>query len=273
MLDLRNIPAAIINLPTQHARRAAMGERFSQLGIAHHFVDGVTRYGKKKKNVAAAYAAAFDGFAKPPFMICDDDLMFTWDSTILPPPPEGADILYLGKSQLGCLPDRAEYNDLYHRRAYADLALAEALDENYLRLFSMISSIAIVILSERGRDRYRLEITKSYNRNMAVDVRYAYAMPELNVITPRKPVFVEDMALQPHDKNNEVRRLVTHASLPVSYEGERRVGQSMTYKVEVEARRRAGSTALDWHVLQSWPLERAHQLGFVDEDEVGEAML
>lgn len=272
MLDLRLIPAAIVNLPHQKDRRAAMTSRFQDWGIPHHFIEGETRFGKKK-NVAAAHARAFDSFPNAPFMICEDDLFLTAAALTLPDIPEGTDIVYLAKSQLGCLPDRADYNDIYHRRAYAELALAEAIDDHYLRLWTMISAIAIVVLTEKGRARYRLELKKAFNRNQAIDVRYSHAMPDLQVITPRHPVFVEDMALQPPAKSSEARRMITHAALPVGYEGERRIGQSMLYRVEVEARRRAKGGALDWHVLQSWPLERAAELGLVDEDELDEVML
>lgn len=251
-LDLRSVPAAIINLPGETLRRQHMAALFGRLGIPHQFVDGVSKHGKKR-NVAAAMAQAHDTFAAAPFLICEDDLLLMQPDVILPAPPVDADILYLAKSDHGCLPNRPDYAERYRHHSYAGFALAEAHDENYLRVTSMISAIAVLVLSEKGRLRYREELRKAFNRDMHIDVRYALAMPDLRVYAPRLPLFAKDMALQPPAKRNEVRRLITHTPLPVAYEGERRSGESKTFRIEVCARRNPASGALEWEVVEAWP--------------------
>jgi hypothetical protein len=254
-LDLRSVPAAIVNLPSQKARRDQMSALFTRLGIDHQFIDGVSRHGKKR-NVAEAMLKAHDAFSAAPFMVCEDDLLLMQADVVIPAPPADADIVYLAKSDHGCLPNRPDYAELYRHRAYAGLALAEAHDDRYLRLTSMISAIAVLVLSEKGRLRYREELRKAFNRDAPIDIRYALAMPDLRVYTPRLPIFAEDMTLQPPPKRNEERRLVTHAPLPVAFEGERRTGENMLFRLDVRARRNLVTEALEWEVVQAWPKPR-----------------
>lgn len=251
-LDLRTIPAAIINLPDQTKRRAHMEALFQRLGIPHRFFDGVSKH-RKKRNVAAAMMRAHDAFSSAPFMVCEDDLLLMQPDVILPAPPADADILYLAKSSDGCLPDRNNYQQLYLHRAYGGFAMAEAHDENYLRLTTMISAISVVILSEKGRLRYREELRKAFNRNTHIDVRYALAMPELRVYAPRLPVFAEDMELQPPEKRSEERRLITHSPLPVAFEGEVRAAENRHFRIEARAVRSPETLALEWEVVSAVP--------------------
>ena len=45
-LDLRDIPAVIVNLPGQTLRRQSMEALFTRLGIAHRFVDGLPSFAR-----------------------------------------------------------------------------------------------------------------------------------------------------------------------------------------------------------------------------------
>lgn len=266
-IDLRDIPVAVISIPNAQDRRAHIARHFAQIGLSYQFVDGVTQFGKKR-NVAAAHDAAFAHMGNAPFLVCEDDVELAWDAPILPPLPAGADIIYLANSQNAPLADRADYHDLYHRRAYSGLALAEAHDATYLRLTSMLSTVSYLVVSERGRARFVREAQKSFNRNTAVDIRFSYAMRDLNVYGLRRPLFVESMAAQPPAKRNEERRLITHSPLPVAFEGERRVGESQLFILEVEARRDPNTRLLDWEVLSATPKPRARELGLGNEDDI-----
>lgn len=253
LLDLRTIPAAIINLPSETLRRQKMVELFSQLGIRHQFFDGVSKH-RKKRNVAAAMIKAHDAFSTAPFMVCEDDLQLMQSDVIIPAPPPDADIVYLAKSHFGCLPNRPDHIEQFGFCPFDQFALAEAHDEHYFRLTSMISAIAILVVSEQGRQRYREELRKSFNRDVAVDIRYAFAMPDLRVYAPRLPVFAEDMALQPPDKCNEARRLVTHSPLVEVREGDTRRAETRKFQFEVRARRDSATGALEWNVERTWPI-------------------
>jgi hypothetical protein len=229
-----------------------MEELFSQLGIDHRFVDGESRF-SKKRNVAKAMMRAHRSFAAAPYLVCEDDLLLMQEDVVLPPAPADADIIYLAKNHAGCLPDRPDYNSRFGRRSYGGLALAEPHDDHYLRLYSMISAIAILVVSEAGRQRFLVELQKAFNRETAVDVRFAFAMPELRVYTPRMPLFAEDMALQLKANQSEDRRLLTHGQLPIAFEGERRTGEGTFNVVKVIARRNVDTAGLEWEVEDSWP--------------------
>ena len=125
----------------------------------------------------------------------------------------------------------------------------------------MISAIAVLVLSERGRERFVRELRIAFNRDTAVDVRFAYAMADLRVYTPRLPVFAEDMDLQSETARSEDRRLLTHAPLPTAREGDLRVGQGSLFRLEVCARRNPSTGALNWEVQQDWPTRRARRFG------------
>lgn len=250
VLDLRNIPSVIVNLPQHSQRRDHMKGLMTGLGMPHRFVSGVTKFGKKK-NVAAAHAAAFDTMEAAPFIVFEDDQELLWDDCVLPDPPQDADVIYLANSQLGCLPDTAEYKAKYRMNAYPGLALAEAHDAHYLRLYSMISAMAILILSERGRARYRLELKKAFNRDIPIDVRYAFAMPDLRVYALRSPMFAEAPDLQVAAKQGNARYDETHLPLPVAREGDIRIARHRHRKLVVQAVRDPQSASLNWHVQQA----------------------
>lgn len=251
-LDLRSIPAAIVNLPTDKHRRAFMEEQFGSLGIQTKFVPGVTKFGKKK-SVAAAYINAFEAMDQAPFVVFDDDQELLWDDCILPDIPADADIIYLATRNSGCLPDRPENKKKFGFHAYDGLALAEAFDETYLRLYSMISSMAVFVVSERGRERYRLELKKAYNRSTAADIRYAFAMPSLNVYALRQPMFAEKQSLQVPSKSGDLRVAATHTPLIVTTEGEVREASHRLRNLKVEAKRDVATQALNWEVLEVKP--------------------
>jgi hypothetical protein len=239
-----------------------MQDLFTSFGIDHTFVEGVTSEGKKR-NVAAAMRKAHERFAAPPFMVCEDDLFPLRTAPVLPPPPDGADIVYLANSSSGCLPERPDYRQRYLHRAFGGLALAEDHDADYVRLWSMISAIAILILTEKGRLAWREQLRKAYNRDTAIDVRFAYSMPDLAVYALRKPMFAEDPSLQPKGKRTEERRLLTHSPLPLAHEGEERVSEGTLYHVRVCARRNPETRGLEWEVLEDRPKPRAYELSLV----------
>ncbi len=250
VFDLRNVPSVVVNLPSDTHRRDYMTNLFTKLGMPHSFVPGITRFGKKK-NVAAAYAGGFDSIEKSPFIIFDDDQELLWQDCVLPHVPDDADIIYLATRNSGCLPDKPEYKSQFGLNAYDGLALAESYDDTYFRLYSMISSMAILICSERGKNRYRLELRKAFNRSTAADIRYAFAMPDLNVYALRTPMFAENQSLQVAAKSDEGRRAMTHTPLREVTENEIRIARHRHRKMAVKAVRDEVTKALNWEVLQA----------------------
>ena len=220
------------------------------LGISHQFVPGVTKF-RKKRNVAAAHANAFDAMGKAPFIVFEDDQELLWDDCILPDMPPDADIIYLANSQQGCLPDRDNNKEKFGLRAYYGLALAEVYNDEYLRLSSMISAMAILVLTEKGRLRYRDELRKAFNRDTAIDIRYAFAMPDIAVYALHAPMFAEAAEMQIDAKRTVGRFSETHAALPHATEGDIRIAYHRHHKLIVKAVRDAGTGVLSWKVNNS----------------------
>ena len=235
-----------------------MEEQFTSLGIEVQFIPGVTKFGKKK-SVAAAYANAFDAMGQSPFIVFDDDQELLWDDCILPDIPTDADIIYLATRNSGCLPDTPENKAKFGFHAYDGLALAESYDDTYLRLYTMISSMAVFVVSERGRERYRLELKKAFNRSTAADIRYAFAMPSLNVYALRQPMFAEKQSLQVPSKSGDLRVAETHTPLIVTAENDVRVSEHRIRSLKVQAKRDPETKTLNWDVLEVLPAVAASQ--------------
>lgn len=162
-LDLRELPAMVVSLPAETRRRAHVTDHFGALGISFEFIDGVV--GERKiRNVAIAHRNAFDAAKGLPFMVFEDDVVFCGKDLVLRDVPEDADIVYLGKNDDGCLPNVPEYSDRFGHRSLANLALASRHDASWLRLHSMVSAHAILIISERGNRELREAQRISKNR-------------------------------------------------------------------------------------------------------------
>jgi hypothetical protein len=218
-LDLRDIPAKVISLPGEDRRRAHIGQHFGELGISFEIIDGVVG-SRKIPSVALAHRNAFDAAQGVPFMVFEDDVFFCGESLVLEDVPDDADVIYLGKNDDGCLPNAREYTDRFGHRSLANLALASRHDDSWLRLHSMVSAHAILIVSELGNQKYREAQRISKNRITPLDVRYAYLMPHLNVYTPHRPLFAENPELQPKEKATGRRVNITHGALPMAEIGE-----------------------------------------------------
>lgn len=148
MLDLRSIPAVVVNIPDDKVRRSHIKQHFGELGLNFQFSKGVTKY-RKKRAVAKAHSTAFDTMETLPFWMAEDDVELKWGSCILPELPPDADIVYLATSHSGCCADPEPGDNLLGLTTAPYLALSEVHDENYARLSSMISAVAILVLTEK----------------------------------------------------------------------------------------------------------------------------
>lgn len=247
-LDLREIPATIINLPKERKRRAAMTERLGALGIPFAFSDGVTDQDGKIRNAAAAHRNAMAAAGDPPFMILEDDLEFRRASTVIEDVPDGADVVYLGISSVGCFPRASDYTRALGHRGVPDFVLASAHNPGFARLHSMISAHAVLFLTRTAVERYGQAQQLAVQRKIPLDVSYAYAMADLAVYAAIDPVFVEDQALQPRQKRSDSRAALTAGPLQLALPGDRRTGRRKRYTIEGEVA--AGEAGrLHWQML------------------------
>ncbi|MBK5934201.1 hypothetical protein C8N32_10273 [Rhodovulum imhoffii] len=232
--DLTTVACRVISLPMAGARRAHMQALLAGMGIIPEFRPGVPAR-RHALGCARAHLAATAGGAHLPLMVLEDDLALT--GAVLPPLPWDADIVYLGVSQFGCLPEQVAQEAGLGHRAIMGLALAAEAGEDWLRLYSMAGAIAILYLSDRGLEAWRAAMRRSLETGRPFDVFTAYAMPGLRVFTPRRPLFYESADLQrPHARVPPVRRESwTRTPLCPVAEGDRRTGLTREGPLRVRA--------------------------------------
>jgi hypothetical protein len=189
-----------------------------------------------------------------PTLILEDDLELAPGATGLPPLPEDADIVYLSVSPFGCLPWTYENLGLSRHRALEGLALASVHDASWLKLHSMSGAPAILYVSERGVDTWRQATLQARRFGGAFDVFTAYAMKDINVYAPYRPVFCERADLQRDNiRQNEdllERRLnFTRTPLQPFAAGDRTVVRFKGQRITVEAVEIKTGT-LQWEVVE-----------------------
>lgn len=253
MLDLRKIPAAVINIPTSVSRRSHIEKHFGAIGLKYTFVDGVTGAGKIR-GCARSHSAAFDTIGSAPFMVFEDDVELVWEAPILPYVPQDADAIYLGTNTGGCFPNTIDNKERFGHRSLAGFALATEFDNLYLRLHSMVSAHAILFLNDAARHLYRENLRIADKRKTPLDVRYAYLMSKLQVYGLREPMFVESQDLQTGNKKSAARGEITRKPLTASRPGDIKIGVKRGQRVTAcVVETTAGR--LEWSVVDLEPIE------------------
>jgi hypothetical protein len=184
---------------------------------------------------ALAHRKAMNAVTAWPSLVLEDDLQLAPGAAALPPLPENADIVYLSVSPFGCLPWTYDNLALARHRAIQGLSLASVHDANWLKLHSMSGAVAILYVTEKGLDTWKQATLHSRRFGGAFDVFTAYAMKDLNVYAPHRPVFCEDPALQREDLRQtpalfEQRLTFTRTPLRTFAAGDQTV---VTYKGQI----------------------------------------
>ena len=237
MLDLKNAVAEtiVINPPHLPLRRAASQALCKAAGLEQvRFSEGTTGL-PHQLACALAHRKAMNAVRAWPSLVLEDDLELAPGAAVLPPLPEDADIVYLSVSPFGCLPWTYDNLALARHRAVQGLALASVHDADWLKLHSMSGAVAILYVTEKGLDTWKQATLHSRRFGGAFDVFTAYAMKDINVYAPHRPVFCEDPALQRDDLRQnaglfEQRLNFTRTPLRTFAAGDRTV---VTYKGQI----------------------------------------
>lgn len=255
MIELRDIVAEtiVINPPQFPERRAASQALCDAIGLTNlRFSEGTSDL-PHQLACALAHRKAMNAVRSWPSLILEDDLELAADGAMLPPVPEDADLVYLSVSPFGCLPWTYDNLALARHRAVQGLALASVHDADWLKVHSMSGGLAILYLTERGLDAWKQATLQSRRFGGAFDVFTAYAMKDINVYAPHRPVFQENGDLQRDDlRQNKAllqKRLgFTRKPLRTFAAGDQ---TCVTYKgqnITVEAAR-TGPHVLEWQVV------------------------
>lgn len=247
-IPLQSVTCKVISMANARRRRRFTKRMFNHIGTPFDFVDGIEDTRKVRACILAHQKAheVMDGAL--PYAIFEDDLEFVWEEPILRSPPADADIIYLGTNTTGCFPRDPKFHALFGHRSVGNFALAEGYDDQYLRLYSMVSAHAVLFLTERGRDTYRVALDQALRRLIPLDVMYAYSMPELNVYAVRTPMFCESVELQPRSKASPDRLAITATPLTPAKPGDRREGEKKRWFITGEVIRNA-QNGLEWDLV------------------------
>lgn len=247
-IPLKSVSCKVISMAGARRRRRFTKRMFYHMETPFDFVDGIEDP-RKIRACILAHRQAHDAAAGAlPYAIFEDDLEFVWDAPVLKAPPADADIIYLGTNTAGCFPRDPRFHKVFGHRSVEKFALAEAYDDTYLRLYSMVSAHAVLFLTERGQQTYRAALDQALRRHIPLDVMYAYAMPDLNVYAVREPMFREDEELQPRSKRSPSRLAITSTPLTPAKPGDRRKGEKKRWFITAEVTRNA-QNGLEWDLV------------------------
>jgi hypothetical protein len=256
MIDLNGAVAEtiVINPPHFPLRRAASQTLCDSVGFkAVRFsagTSGLPHY----LACALAHRKAMDSITTWPSLILEDDLHLAADTALLPPLPENADLVYLSVTPFGCLPWTYENLALARHRAIQGLTLASIHNADWLKLHSMSGGQAILYVTEKGLDAWKQATFQARRFGGPFDVFTAYAMKDVNVYAPHRPIFCESGELQRDDlRQNEAllrRRLsFTRTPLQTFAAGDRTIVHFKRQKITVEAVEIKNHT-LQWSVVE-----------------------
>ena len=196
--DLRSVvaDAIVINPPHLGVRRQAARNLCTAIGFETvRFSDGISGQAHQLA-CTLAHRQAMEAVDRWPCLILEDDLELAGDVAEIPPLPEDADIVYLSVTPFGCLPWTYENLALARHRAIQGLTLASVHDADWLKLHSMSGGQAILYRTRRGLEAWKQATRQAQRFGGPFDVFTAYAMKDVNVYAPYRPVFRESGALQ-----------------------------------------------------------------------------
>ena len=243
----------IINPPHLTERRRSSEELCEAIGVRSVQFSAGTSGLPHQLACALAHRKAMDAVQKFPCLILEDDLELTGHSAFLPPLPGDADIVYLSVTPFGCLPWSYENLAVARHRALQGLTLASVHDADWLRVHSMSGGQAILYVTEKGLNAWKDATFRSRRFGAPFDVFTAYAMKDVTVYAPHRPVFSErgDVQRASLRQNAAVfakRMGFTRTPLTPFAAGERTVVRFKGQTITVEATG-TGEGRLQWTVI------------------------
>lgn len=208
-IDLRAARCLVINMTEDEARRAHMRDLAASLGLPAEILPAVRaspgRIGCGLSHIKALRRHLDDR----PLLILEDDVLTSGFEPVIVAPP-GADAVYLGASAYGAI----EMLDNIH---FSNMVIAEDAGEPLVRVHNMLSTHAILYLSERFK-RAAIEtiLNALLERDWAHDRGMARIQSDFAVYAQRRPMFYQAAALQgsPAAEHQEAMTRITINPLP-----------------------------------------------------------
>ena len=189
LLDPREMPVYVINLRREPERREFMQGQLDALGLDGRFITGVAcRPGAVGCAISHLKTLKEAGISVP-FLVLEDDckfirgqMQYTFEV------PERTDALYLGHSQFGLQDKPDKFGLRWGRQRNVKY---QGFDDDYIRIFNMLSRHAIIYVSEdfvRQALQANLNALLSKEFTYPGDVAYAELQSTAFVLATRQPL-------------------------------------------------------------------------------------
>ena len=191
-IDLTKIRVFVINCKDHPDRRRHITAQLSQLGLTFEIIEGIS---SKPGYIGCALShikILSKSGAKPPFIILEDDCSVTTSYQQHLNICDQADVVYLGVSTWGVLP-------AIYPRGIANAVIATRYSQDFLKLHNMLSSHAMLYLSERFVKAVRTKAIECLINEVCFDIGLAALQKEFLALTPNCPFFYQDKNYAGHE--------------------------------------------------------------------------
>ena len=185
ILDLASIPIFVVNCADRPDRLESISRQLDEFGLTFQVAHGIScQPGYLGCALSHLRAISLAGL-RPPFLVLEDDCRLTPQFQCRLEVPDDADAFYLGISHWGMLPDDPDQGVMH-------ATVATCHDSRFLRVHNMLSSHAIVYVSERFHLAAR-QVTLQYLLNARpFDIGLASLQRDHLVLTPSTPFVYQD---------------------------------------------------------------------------------
>ena len=188
-IDLRNCKTKVVGLAEDTARRASVTELCQRLGLDYEIVDAV-KCSPGHLGCGLSHLRVLRSTEALPLLLLEDDVAETEHYRPLVRAPEDADAIWLGASDFGAVP-------VANHAGFIHLLLAEEADEGLLRVHNLLSTHAVLYLTERFRRAAIESITRAVvDLGRPPDCGLAMIQSDFNVYAPRDLFFYQAAHLQ-----------------------------------------------------------------------------
>ncbi len=207
-IDLREVTTRVITTGTYTLRASHMSRMLGKLGIPFRFETGVGPVGELEKLpmprdlVAKHLKVVHENRERLPLLVLEDDCGFTKAYTPVLTVPRDADLLFLGYSCWGLIPELSPRGLLY-------TTLARPWRGDFSRVYNMLCTHALLYLTPRSIEIGIAARLNAFFKNENNDGHLARLQREMITLAPSQPLFTQAGFLQ----NEQRGAMEGHTSL------------------------------------------------------------
>ena len=204
-IDLRTTTNVVICHEPDGARGRHMSALMARHGLPFRFETGLYRKDGKPSLPKTAdltlnfVKAAYENRRSLPLLLLEDDCDTTEAFAPEIEVPADADVVYLGVSRWGLVPEVLE-------KGIIGTILSREWGPDHVRLYNMLQTHAVLFVTQRGLERGLMAGLDALFGDRAHDVRLALAQRGMVTVAPRRPLFFQTDALQAGTRRDFLRQ-------------------------------------------------------------------